>query len=166
VIDEEWPKLEDGEHSELVDDWGIEDRAAAHRADFSDPAEAESATLFDEIEQDREQARRDRITAAEGFVPGLLWVALIAGGSLLILYILSFTNPGVRRPLQMLQLVAVTTVAALNLCVVAFLDTPFSGASGSIGPTAMEHALGELDRELAAQGAAVPIPCDRSGRPV
>ena len=166
VIEDEWPKLEDGEHSELVDDWGIENRAAVHRADFSDPAEAESATLFDEIEQDREQPRRDRIATAEGFVPTLLWVALIAGGSLLILYILSFTNPGVRRPLQMLQLAAVTTVAALNLCVVAFLDTPFSGASGSIGPSAMEHALEELDRELGMEQSSAPIPCDESGRPL
>jgi hypothetical protein len=59
----------------------------------------------------------------------------------------------------------VTTVAALNLCVVVFLDMPFSGASGSIGPTAMEHTLEELDRELDLQPAAVEIPCDATGRP-
>jgi hypothetical protein len=166
VIDDEWPKLAEGEHSELVDDWGIENQAAVQQADFADPAEAESAQLVDQIEQDREQARRDRIAAAEGFVPALLWVALITGGTLLVLYILTFVNPGVRRRLQMLQLAGVTTVAALNLCVVAYLDTPFSGSSGSIGPSAMEHALSELDRELAAEEAAVPIPCDDSGNPV
>ena len=165
VIEDEWPKLEEGDHSELVDDWGLESESTFRLARLSDPAEAEASRQINEIEQDREEARRDRITAADGFVPALLWVALITGGTLLILYILSFVNPGIRRGLQMLQLAAVTTVAALNLCVVAFLDTPFSGAAGSVGPTAMERTLEELDRELELQPTPVAIPCDESGRP-
>jgi hypothetical protein len=135
VVVDEWPKLEDGAHSELVDEWGLENESAVEAARLSDPAEAEAARFYDTIEQDREEARRDRVDAADGFVPALLWVALITGGTLLVVYILTFANPGVRWGLQALQLTAVTTVASLNLCVVAFLDSPFSGAAGSIEPT-------------------------------
>ena len=165
VIDDEWPKLEQGEHSELVDDWGLESEAAVRRARLADPAEEQATRLFGEVDQDRLEARRDRIQAADGFVPALLWVALITGGTLLVLYILTFANPRVSRGLQALQLTAVTTVAALNLCVVAFLDTPFSGAAGSIGPTAMEAALSEeLERELEIAARPVTIPCNEAGR--
>lgn len=165
VVFTEWRELENGEHSELVDDWGLEGEAAVERADIGDPIEAYSLARFDEIESEREVGRRDRIQAAEGFVPPLLWVALLTGGTLLILYLMSFANPGIRPGLQALLLGAVTTVAALNLCVIRFLDTPFSGAAGSIEPTAMERTLSELDRELEAEFADTPIPCDGAGNP-
>ena len=82
-----------------------------------------------------------------------------------MIYILTFANPGIRRGLQALQLAAVTTVASLNLCVVAFLDSPFSGATGSIESTAMERTLAEIQGELEEQTTPSPIPCDESGRP-
>jgi hypothetical protein len=121
--------------------------------------------LFDGMELVRQEARQDRITAAERFVPGLLWVALITGGAVLILYLTTFANPGIRPALQALLVGGVTLVAALNLSVIRYLDTPYSGAAGSIKPTSMELTLEEINRELRREFAGTPIPCDRSGSP-
>jgi hypothetical protein len=162
---EEWPQLEHAEHSELVDDWGLESEIAVERADLGDPVEAHVLGLFDELELERAEARRDRIAAAERFVPGLLWVALIAGGTVLILYLTTFANRGTRPALQALLVGGVAMVAALNLTVIRFLDSPYSGAAGSVKPTAMEATLEEIDRELQREFAGTPIPCDGSGNP-
>lgn len=165
VIHDEWPKLEDGEHSELVDDWALESESPLAGANLGDAAEARVVAVFDDLELKREEARQDRILASERFVPGILWVALIAGGSVLILYVSTFANRSIRPVLQALLIGGLTTIAALNLSVIRFLDTPYSGAAGSIDPAAMELTLSEIDRELQREFPETPIPCDESGNP-
>jgi hypothetical protein len=55
---------------------------------------------------------------------------------------------------------AAAAVGAVNLCVIGFLDTPFSGAPGSVKPTAMRCALAHMEA-----GGPAALPCDARRRP-
>jgi hypothetical protein len=62
----------------------------------------------------------------------------------------------------------VASVAAMvtgALLLVWFLDHPFSGQRGSIGPTAMEEVLDLMQEESAQEGVNVTPPCTASGDP-
>ncbi len=155
VVRSDW-----GTAGDVAQHWPAVIAAVEQRANPTDPAQARVLDRLDASERDRVVgylAREDHVAPA---VPAILWVAMIAGGVLLVGYLCVFARPRTSTALQAYMVAAVAAVGAVNLCVIGFLDTPFSGATGSVKPTAMTYALAHMDT-----GGPAALPCDARGRP-
>jgi hypothetical protein len=80
-----------------------------------------------------------------------------------ITYVCFYADRAERRPIQALMMGAVATMVVSGLLLVWFLDHPYEGGSGSVGPTAMARTLSSMERARAALGARSAIPCDARG---
>ncbi|HWH12594.1 MAG TPA: hypothetical protein VG165_15830 [Solirubrobacteraceae bacterium] len=148
-----------GTNGDVAQAWPVAIAKLEQRADQGRPADVRALDELDAGERDRVEGYVAREENATPPVPAILWIAMIAGGVLLVGYLCAFARPRTRILLQVYIVAAVAAVGALNLCVIRFLDTPFSGSSGSVRPTAMEYALTHFDITSAA------LPCDARGRP-
>jgi hypothetical protein len=163
VVLDEWPSMRHGGRSELVDRWRQAINGDIHLVPVRDQQDAiEYSEWFDQRAL-REQGRRERLQEAAPFIPPLLWVALVMAALILVGYVCIFANRSIRWPFQLAVVCAVTAVAAMNLCVVRFLDTPYADVAGSIKPSSMRQSLGDMERGLSP--AAPGPPCDGRGRP-
>jgi hypothetical protein len=158
VIYDEWPAMQDGHSSALVESWvdRLHDdfTAAAPREARQ---EAAYAQWFDEVAQ-RRDGRRERLAEASPFMPMPLWLALGIGAMLTLGYMVAQAD---RREGVVIQAIPIGFVAALvtaGLLLVVFLDNPYTGGNGSIKPTEMSRTLTRIDR-------GVEVPCDERGNP-
>jgi hypothetical protein len=165
VIALEWPLLEEGEESRQVDAWTRTLEVIAGEAELRDPLQAQALADYTDTNRDRDNGRRERLQEAQPAVPSLLWVALITGAVVLVVYVASFSRREVRLGVQVLPVAAIALVATLNLCVIRFLDIPYSDVAGSVKPTAMQKSLANMTAELREEYPDTRIPCDQSGRP-
>ena len=83
-----------------------------------------------------------------------------------MLYLSSFATPRIRTGPHVVMIASVAATSTLSLCVVRFLDTPFSGVSGSIEPTTMRESLDSMESQLMTRYPGSPIPCDEEGKPI
>jgi hypothetical protein len=158
VINDEWPAMRDGHSSDLVESWvdRLHDdftSAAPHEA----RQEAAYAQWFDQVAQ-RRDGRRERLAEAAPFLPMPLWFALALGAILTLSYMVVQAD---KRENMVIQAIPIGFVAALvtaGLLVIVFLDSPYSGANGSIRPTEMSRTLVRIDN-------GVHVPCDERGDP-
>jgi hypothetical protein len=70
-------------------------------------------------------ARRNRLIAAAGYISPVLWMVLIGGATVTIIFTYFFSTHTVRSQVVMTSLVAVTL--GLNLYLVVVYSSPFSG---------------------------------------
>ena len=66
------------------------------------------------------------------------------------------------QPLQLAVVASLAAVAAMNLSVIRFLDTPYEDVSGAVKPTEMRETLREMEADVAPTTA---VPCNAQGRP-
>jgi hypothetical protein len=162
VIDDEWPAMREGERSEVVQTWvgGIEEGLKGLQP--STPAqEAAFLKLLDQQDQ-RTDARRERISEANRSLPAPVWFFLCMGALITVGFALFFAD---RRESFVVQGSLIAAIAALvvsGLLLVWFLDHPYEDSSGSIKPDEMERQLLIVERE---QEGVVP-PCDEHGDPL
>jgi lysylphosphatidylglycerol synthetase-like protein (DUF2156 family) len=158
VVNDEWPAMEHGQSSALVESW-----VDTLQADFTAAAPQESqheaayAQWFDEVAQ-RRDGRRERLAEASPFLPISLWFALGVGATLTLAYMVVQAD---KRENMVIQAIPIGFVAALitaGLLVVVFLENPYTGGHGSIKPTEMTRTLMRID-----DGGQVP--CDQRGKP-
>lgn len=158
VIYDEWPAMQDGHSSALVESWVDrlhDDFTAAAPREARE--EAAYAQWFDEVAQ-RRDGRRERLAEASPFMPMPLWLALGIGATLTLGYMVAQAD---RREGVVVQAIPIGFVAALvtaGLLVVVFLDNPYTGGNGSIKPTEMTRTLTRIDNGVVA-------PCDERGNP-
>jgi hypothetical protein len=120
---------------------------------------------FDSYDQ-RLEGRRGRLAEADPIVPPLLWVVLILGGALVLLYQCFYADPREPLPVQALMIGAVAAIATAGLLSVRFLDRPYENMSGSIKPSAMTRSLSIIESDWARFQAGARIPCDERGSPI
>lgn len=158
VVNDEWPAMEHGDSSALVESWVDtlhDDFAAAIPRDARQ--EAAYAQWFDEVAQ-RRDGRRERLAEASPFLPVTLWLALGIGATLTLGYMVAQAD---RREGVVIQAIPIGFVAALvtaGMLLIIFLDNPYTGGSGSIKPIEMSRTLARIDR-------GVDAPCDERGHP-
>ncbi|BBZ28581.1 hypothetical protein MMAD_28760 [Mycolicibacterium madagascariense] len=158
VINAEWPAMRDGRSSDLSEVWV--DRL---HGDFASTAPRDSredaayGQWFDQ-EAQRRDGRRERLAEAAPTLPAPLWFALGIGATLTLTYMVVQADPRENRFIQALPIACVSALMTAGLLVVFFLDHPYAGEHGSIGPT-------EMTRTLDHVAAGIAVPCDEDGNP-
>jgi hypothetical protein len=148
-----------GTAGDVAQQWPPAMATIEQRANLADPSQVRVLDHLDASDRDRAAGYVAREERSAPSVPAILWVAMIGGALLLVGYLCVFARPRTSTLLQAYMVAAIAAVGALNLCVIDFLDTPFSGAGGSIHPTAMQYSLAHMDAGPRA------LPCDAAGRP-
>ena len=163
VIEQEWPRMEDGEGGDAINPWGV---ALFRTLDRAEPVAASEQAAYDtwlDRTAEREQARQDRLHGAEGVIPRPLWIVLFLAAALLFVFMLFFADPGERALVQGVQIGSVVAVISASLALVSFLDRPFQPYAAGLQPSAMERTLVQLEGARAAIGDRSSPPCDARG---
>ena len=164
VVDSEWPAMKHRHHSDLVEAWVERLEAGIARVELTDENEAIAYEHWFDKDSVRQEARRTRLAEANPFVPGPLWLILLMGGGLVLVYLLAYVDPKEPFAVQALMVGSVTAVFVASLSFVFFLDHPYENTHGSIQPVAMRETIDHIGRMQAHEGERVAVPCGADGR--
>jgi len=165
VVNLEWPAMQEGHGSGTINPWSL---AMFRTLQAIEPATAAEQSAFDSWLAEtnaREEARRDRLHAAEGVVPQPLWIVLLLSAALVLVYVLFFADSGERAVVQGLMAGSVTAVVVASLLVLSSLNRPYDTDVGGIRPVAMQRSLEVIGSARGALDLDEPLPCDSAGRP-
>ena len=143
VVEEEWPAMAQGRSSPKA--WATLDELRGTILGLDPPTDAQkvpySQARYSEVLEQLHgvgDARRERLLAASGGLPTILWVVLIGGGVITIAFTYLF---GLENTLvHTLMVAALALVLSLSLFTIASLDHPFMG-DVRIHPDAFEQVL-------------------------
>ena len=155
---------ESGRGTEAINPWGL---AMLKTVQGIEPETAREQSAFDSWlgqTNTREEARRDRLHAADGVIPSAVWIVLLLSAALVLVYVLFFADSGERVVVQGLLAGSITVVVVASLLVLTSLNRPYGTGFGGIQPVAMERALGVVETARVALHVDPP-PCDAVGRP-
>jgi nucleotide-binding universal stress UspA family protein len=156
----------------VADDWPAMDRdiegaSRATRQALDDvykallafePAQRGDVPLVSEIFHQLDvltQARRVRLIAAEGIVPGVIWLVLFSGAALTITFTYFFGTENLRAQTIMTALFTILIFSELETIVV--IDRPFSGPV-KVGPGPLAEVLADFAAASGAAPAAASAP--------
>ena len=161
VIDDEWPAMEDGERSPVVQTWVNRIHNDLKQLHPHTPEqEAAFLKLLDQ-QDERTNARRERISEANRALPAPVWFFLVLGALITIGFAFFFADRRESFLVQGSLIAAITAVVVSGLLLIWFLDHPYEDRSGSIKPDEMERQLVIVERE---HKDAAPL-CDEQGHP-
>jgi hypothetical protein len=166
VVASEWPAMQSGDLASQINPWGVIAFQAVLTAEPGSPTEESAFDSWLGQTSAREEARRDRLHAADGIVPLPVWLVLFVTAALVIVYSLFFADSGERAVVQALLAGAVTAIVVLTLIVLSVLNHPYQPGIGGLRPVAMERSLEIIDDIRGALSLTDPLPCDGAGRPV
>jgi len=155
VIDDEWPRMADGERSVFAS--AASDRLfqSLGRLGRSDPDNAALGSSLDRLRVLGE-ARAARLQASNESLPAIFWVVLAFGGLLLIGYATILAGRE-RRIGQFIYILPVSLLLLSTIYLVAVFQTPFSGPN-RIEPTSMENSLRSVTAFVPDPRADRPCP--------
>jgi hypothetical protein len=113
----------------------------------SEPAERTGNPVMTELLHQLDamtQARRSRLIAAEGSVPGIIWLVLFGGAVVAIVFTFFFGTRNLQAQVMMTGLLAVMIFA--ELLIIVAIDRPFTG-SVKVEPAALADVLAEFDAD-------------------
>jgi hypothetical protein len=112
-------------------------------------AQSHSALVAEILHQLDEitQARRSRLAAADGTVPGVIWPVLFGGAAVTVGFTFFFGSQNLRAQSLMTGLLSVVIFS--GLWIVLVIDRPFSGAV-TVAPDAIAKVLAEFGTTPAA----------------
>ena len=148
MVQFEWPAMEQGAgspegHLLFTRMW--------HYLTTYKPADASETTFLSQILDSMRTAgdcRHSRLLAAQPYYSPVLWLVLLLGSAITIIFTYFFGVENVR--VQILMTALVTIVLSLNLSVVALFDTPFTG-DVKVPPQAFVVDLNYFKMEMPAQ---------------
>jgi hypothetical protein len=143
VVDEEWPRMEQGRLEgvqSLPEGWDLIDDMRATLQEIEPRTVAEQELYAEGLDRISRfgDARRMRIVAAKEGIPGVLWAVLVFGAVVVIgfTYLFGLRNSWAHR----LMVMSLTAVIALVLFTIGVMEDPFSGGAG-LEPEAFELIL-------------------------
>jgi len=142
VIDREWPALEEDRYivrttPEYRELWSVIRRVEAEDRQGRVWLE----TMIDRLNS-IDEWRSQRLLLVESSVPAPLWILLICGGLVTILFAALFGAE--HGPTQMIMVSALAALIAFTLFLITAIDHPFSGAV-RVEPEAFRHALEQIE---------------------
>jgi hypothetical protein len=166
VVNLEWPAMETGRASETISPWGL---SMFRTLQAVEPVTAAEQSAYDSwLAQTsaREEARLDRLHAAEGIVPLPMWIVLLLSAALVLAYLLFYADSGERAVSQGMLAGSVTAVVVASLLVLLSLNRPYDPGTGGIRPVAMQRSLDIIGSARVALDLDEPPPCDAAGQPL
>lgn len=163
VIALEWPAMKAGGES-LVVSARVQSIDTAFGRGPVAPANDRTSAAYDAWFADmsqRQDGRQGRLDQAGRFVPKLVWLFLLVGGTLVIAFVWLFADRSERVFAQAALPVGVATIVTAGLVLVAFFDKPYE-SKAAVTPVSMQRIVPMMLAELAPRA---PIPCDVQGRP-
>jgi Protein of unknown function (DUF4239) len=110
------------------------------------PSDARSSDLLTEILHQLDeltQARRERLVAATGTVPDVLWLVLLGGAILTVCFTFFFGTENVYTQAMMTGILTVLIFS--GLLIIVMIDHPFAG-SVSVSPEALSLVIEDFDK--------------------
>ncbi len=141
VVSDEWPAMEHGHYSKPTSQ-ALESVYSALLTAAS--GEQRDSALISELFYQLDvltQARRARLLAAEGVVPGIVWIVLFGGAAVTITFALFFGAKNLRAQSIMMGLLSALIFA--ELLIVVAIDHPFTGTV-KVEPEALTDVLKDL----------------------
>ncbi len=160
VVRDEWPAMRENRESPLVETWISQFEATIDGVALGGERQRAAYEHWFDGAADRREGRRRRLAEAAPFVPPIVWLALVLGGLLIVVYMCFYADRAEPAVIQALMMAGIATVVVAGMLIVRFLDRPYTNVGGSIKPTALTQVL--IRMETAFPG---PIPCDAGGRP-
>ncbi|MEO6511722.1 MAG: hypothetical protein ABIO16_12070, partial [Nocardioides sp.] len=77
VVSDEWPAMQRGQESALVQDWVEKMDDSMRAVPINDQKQVEALAHWFDVSNDRQEGRRARLAESKPFVPLFLWAALI-----------------------------------------------------------------------------------------
>jgi Protein of unknown function (DUF4239) len=166
VVNLEWPAMEAGRGFETISPWGLSMFRTLQAVEPGTAAEQSAFDAWLAQTSAREEARRDRLHAADGVVPLPVWIVLLLSATLVLVYLLFFADSGERAVVQGLLAGSVTAVFVASLLVLSSLNRPYEVDVGGIRPIAMQRSIAIIGSARNALDLDEPLPCDAFGRPL
>lgn len=163
VIEEEWEQMQDGSIGNDVNPWGAEMFRSMEGVELTSPTEEAAYGKWLDQTSMREEARRDRLYAADGVIPTPLWFALFVITAVVVTFLLFYADPGEPARSQALLMGSVVGVIVAMMLLLRFLDDPYQSGIGGLEPDAMERTLVLVERIVDIGGVDAPVPCDAGG---
>jgi hypothetical protein len=163
VVEQEWPRMEDGEIGNSLNPWGVRLFETIRDAEATTFRQQTAYAKWLDQTSDREAARQDRIHGASGITPLTVWLVLLISAVIVFAYMLFFADPAEMKRSQAMLVGSATTIVVVTLLVIFALDNPYRPGLASIQPTAMERTQEILVAARAAVSDESPIPCDGAG---
>jgi hypothetical protein len=155
VIYDEWPRLSDGERSELAT--AATDRLFQSFGDLGrhNPDNAALTTSLDRV-RELGEARASRLLKSQQYLPSMFWVFMVFGGLMLTAYATVLAG-NERRLGQAMFILPVTLLLLCSIYLVAVFEQPFRGPN-ALKPQAMEVALQSVNEFVPDPRANRPCP--------
>mgnify|MGYP001451742253 CR=1 FL=1 len=155
VIDDEWPKLSEGQRSELAT--AATDRLfqSFGKLGRTNPDNSALSASLERV-SDLQKARASRLLKSNTFLPSMFWVFMVAGAIMLILFATVLKG---REPVrgQILFILPVALLLTCSIYLVAVFEQPFRGPN-AIKPRAMERAQVSVTEFIPDPRADRPCP--------
>lgn len=163
VISDEWPKMGTGGESALVDDWLAAIESTVDRTPVDSLGTQVALGHWLDQTAERREGRRARLAEAASSIPASVWLMLMLGAGLTVLYLLLFADRRERWWSQGTMIGSITTLVVSSLLVVNFLDHPFTEDGAYVPPDEMDTTLQLIEDEVSGD-PSVTFPCDEQGR--
>jgi hypothetical protein len=160
AIDDDWPamnQVEIGgsrEARQALNDIYTSLLAFANSERGGNPVVTEVLYQLDQMTQ----ARRARLVAAKGAVPDVLWLVLLGGAIVTIVFTFFFGTQNLRAQTMMTGLLALLIFS--ELLIIVAIDRPFTGAV-KVEPDALAAVLADFGTEGDSGGASAAQPKPR-----
>jgi hypothetical protein len=164
VVGQEWPALDGDGAVDQINPWGAQLFRTLHEIEPEANSEQSAYDQWLGLTQAREEARRDRLHAADGIVPLPVWIVLFLTAGLILVYLLFFADSGEAASAQAIMAGSVGAVVAASLLVLVALNHPYESSIGGLRPSAMERTLEIVDEARSQLGLDDAVPCDELGR--
>jgi len=164
VVYGEWPEMQKGNGSNLINPWSVVMFKALQGVEPKTASEQAAYGKWLDQQTDRQSARSDRTHGAEGVIPVPLWIVLFLSAGIIFVFMLFFADSGERAIVQGTMMGGVTVMISAMLLLLWFLDNPYHTGVGGLPPTAMERTLEILDQQAKIVGLTFHG-CDVRGVP-
>lgn len=155
VIEDEWPRLSDGQRSELAT--AATDRLfqSFGKLGRTNPDNSALSASLDRVGE-LQRARATRLLKSNTFLPAMFWVFMIGGGFMLILYATALKGRE-RRKAQVMFVLPVSLLLVCSVYLVGVFEQPFRGPN-AVEPVAMERAQVSVTEFIPDPRADRPCP--------
>jgi hypothetical protein len=164
VIYQEWPEMASDHASGVTQGWVDRLDASFDRSRPTTLKQQNADASWRDLTTQRLDARRSRLQEAGPLIPSLVWILLIVGSVVVVVFVTLFADRRERAFVQAMLMASVTTMLVAGLIMIKFFDDPYENVGGSIKPNAMQRTLATLAE--APSERLVRPPCDGKGLPV